>query len=342
MADVQIAHPVNTAIPSSYVVKDAVELRLKAVNADFNGAGAAGTYLPCVTILSDAGLVIARAVDQGVSVAAGSDAEVSWFPWLKHRAASGAASGPSCQLLGSANGTDTNTITLTAPVPATGILHVVAAQVSVPDGVDGGSEITAVSDSGAHGPWRFSFAPNDAPFIGNGRQTVAGNLASLQVCGTSRACVANDLGIGSTVTVTWSTVNAANFHTAALLIYQPAYFVTVTQFGSIAYTNSDEHDDWGPSMTRMSYIDDFGAGYGKADRDAAMLSAFAAWPAVAGWQPFSGSVVGELATGTCSIAAACLLAQQDTFPDPGGTLPAGAQALAGNYQLAWARSYATP
>jgi hypothetical protein len=84
------------------------------VNADFDGSGAAGDYLPCVTIVSDAGEVVARAVDQGVKVTAGSDAEVSWFPWLKRRAVTVTPTGPSCQLLGSGNGDTTLTITLTS------------------------------------------------------------------------------------------------------------------------------------------------------------------------------------------------------------------------------------
>src|SRR5207253_5547188 len=125
-------------------------------------------------ILSDSGHVIARAVDQGVKVTSGGNAEVSWFPWLKHRAAAAAPSGPSCQLLGSGNGDTTLTITLTKAVPAKGTLHVVFGQVSIPDGVDGGSQPTGVVDSGGFGPWRIPTIPNNSPVIGLSRQTAAG------------------------------------------------------------------------------------------------------------------------------------------------------------------------
>src|SRR5881396_4092540 len=111
MPDTQIYRGAKVGVPSTYTLPEAVEFILKCVNADFDGAGAGGTYLPCVTILSDSGHVIARAVDQGVSVGAGGDAEVSWFPRLGRRAAVTAE--PRCTLLGSGNGTDTLTITLT-------------------------------------------------------------------------------------------------------------------------------------------------------------------------------------------------------------------------------------
>src|ERR1700675_1325694 len=121
MPDVQIYSGKKVAAPSTYELPQSAEFVLKAVNADFDGSGAAGDYLPCVTIESDSGHVIARAVDQGGKVTAGSDAEGSWFPGLKRRGATSGPSGPSCQLLGSGNGTDTLTLTLTQAVPAKGV-----------------------------------------------------------------------------------------------------------------------------------------------------------------------------------------------------------------------------
>src|SRR5882724_12306727 len=181
MPDVQIYSGKKVAAPSTYELPSAAEFVLKCVNADFDGSGAASDYLPCVTILSDSGQVIARAVDQGVKVTAGSDAEVSWFPWLKRRGATVTPSGPSCQLLGSGNGNTTLAITLTKAVPATGTLHVVFAQVSVPDGADAGSAPSAVTDSQGLGPWDIPTFGSSKPTIGYSRQTAAGNAASLQV-----------------------------------------------------------------------------------------------------------------------------------------------------------------
>lgn len=84
MADTQIVNAQSVAAPSDYVLPSSVELQLKAVNADMDGSGSAGEWLPAVEIVSDAGQVIARAVDPGSPVAAGGAAEVSWFPGVKH------------------------------------------------------------------------------------------------------------------------------------------------------------------------------------------------------------------------------------------------------------------
>jgi hypothetical protein len=93
VADVQISSPPVTAAPANYTLPGAAEFILKAVNADFDGSGAGAAFLPAVVILSPSGQVIARAVDQNVSVAAGASAEVSWFPGVKNAAAAAAAGG---------------------------------------------------------------------------------------------------------------------------------------------------------------------------------------------------------------------------------------------------------
>lgn len=67
--------------PLSYSVPNAVELVLLAVNAIFDGTGAAGSFLPAVEIYSDGGILIARAI-ASQAVAAGSSAEVTFAPGL--------------------------------------------------------------------------------------------------------------------------------------------------------------------------------------------------------------------------------------------------------------------
>jgi hypothetical protein len=342
VADVQILRAPASAVPSSYTLPGAAEFRLKAVYADFDGSGAGADWLPTVTILSDSGDVIARAADQAVKVTAGSDASVSWFPRVRRSSAGVTPTGPSCQLLGSGNGDTTLTITLTQAVPAKGTLHVVFGQASIPDGVDGGSDPTGVTDSGGLGPWRIPSIPNNAPLIGEIRQTDPGNAASIQVGSCARACVAADLGVGSTITVTFGSVAPANFHSTGLVVYQPAYFVAVKQFGLIRYDFGDAHPDFGASLTRMSWDDDYGAGFGNADQDASMLGAMCAYPPVAGFTPFNGTVIGEITSGAVSVAATCLSVCEATFPDPGGTWPAGASLLCGNYQYAQPRTCSTP
>ena len=80
MPDVQIFRPAIRAVPFEYEVPGRVELRLKQVYAEYDGSGAGADWLPCVTLLSDAGEVLGRAVSQGVKVTAGNDADVTWFP----------------------------------------------------------------------------------------------------------------------------------------------------------------------------------------------------------------------------------------------------------------------
>lgn len=87
MADVQIVNSRVSAAPNDYVVKPSASFILKAVNATFTDNGATVDWLPCLTLISDSGHVVARAVDQGVKVTAGQAAEVSWFPGVKAKGA---------------------------------------------------------------------------------------------------------------------------------------------------------------------------------------------------------------------------------------------------------------
>ena len=95
MADAQIVRSDVSGVPADYTVPGTSRIELKAVAAEYADNGAGSSWLPCVEILSDSGHVIARACDQGVSVAAGGSAEVSWFPRVgRAQAASSAAGAP--------------------------------------------------------------------------------------------------------------------------------------------------------------------------------------------------------------------------------------------------------
>lgn len=91
--DTQVPLSAVTAAPSEWTIPGNVELRLKAVSALFTDNGAAGAWLPAVVIRSDSGHVIARALLPEVSVSAGDDAEVSWFPGVKPSAAAASTGG---------------------------------------------------------------------------------------------------------------------------------------------------------------------------------------------------------------------------------------------------------
>lgn len=86
--DVQIKGGIGAA-PQAYSVPNATEIIPRAVNATFDGSGAAGSFLPTLEIISDGGVVIAR-IPCDTTVAAGDSAEVTFAPFL--RAASGSAS----------------------------------------------------------------------------------------------------------------------------------------------------------------------------------------------------------------------------------------------------------
>lgn len=79
MADVQI-RGADGAAPQTYAVPNATEIIPRAINATFNGAGTAATWVPVVEIISDGGVVIARC-PCSTSVAAGGSAECSFYPF---------------------------------------------------------------------------------------------------------------------------------------------------------------------------------------------------------------------------------------------------------------------
>jgi hypothetical protein len=332
MADVQIFEPKNVPVPSSYQVKDAEEIELKAVNADFDGSGAGGAWLPCVTIVSDAGEVIARAVDQSVSVAAGGSAEVSWFPRVRRRGAAPSTVIP-CRLLGSGNGNTTLTVTLTDNVPATGTLHIVEAQITLGH-QDPGSQPTAVSDSKGVAGWNRPAIPNNSPLIGQIRQTDPGLAWDMQLGSCARPCVAGDLVVGDTITVTYGSGFPADFHTTGLIVYQPAYYVRVSQsfFGAYGFSNAYPDSDTSPTSLNWDRV------YAPFDnvplKDCHRIVAVAAYPPTAGFVPVSGSVVGEIVSGSLSLAVTCLPLCQQQLHEPGGSWPSACDGLIGNYQVA--------
>lgn len=102
---VQLKVPQTEAVPLSYQVPGAQLIELQAVYGEFDGSGAAGSYLPAVEILSQDGLRM-MLCPVSSSVAAGSDADATFGPFLGgQQQATPAASGALTLL---------KTITLTA------------------------------------------------------------------------------------------------------------------------------------------------------------------------------------------------------------------------------------
>src|SRR6266536_1267878 len=90
MSDVQILRATGTPTAKTFTIPGAVELRIKAIYAEFRNTGAAFNWTPVVEFISDSGDTIAIAVDPSTVVTAGDDADVSWFPGLKGGAGSAA------------------------------------------------------------------------------------------------------------------------------------------------------------------------------------------------------------------------------------------------------------
>jgi hypothetical protein len=82
----QIYAPGPDPAPLKYNVPGSQQMIPRACQALYNGSGAAGSYVPALIFRSQAGHVIARAILDS-TIAAGDDAEVSWFPGVKHAAA---------------------------------------------------------------------------------------------------------------------------------------------------------------------------------------------------------------------------------------------------------------
>lgn len=78
---VQLKVPQTEAVPLSYQVPGAQLIQLQAVYGEFDGSGAAGSYLPAVEILSQDGLRM-MLCPVSTQVAAGASANVTFGPFL--------------------------------------------------------------------------------------------------------------------------------------------------------------------------------------------------------------------------------------------------------------------
>jgi hypothetical protein len=79
--DRQILVTGKASAPADFLVPGNGQITPKAINAVYDGTGAATAFLPTLEVVSDAGVVVARCPTTN-AVAAGGSAEVSWFPSL--------------------------------------------------------------------------------------------------------------------------------------------------------------------------------------------------------------------------------------------------------------------
>lgn len=79
MADRAIVDTSTETAPKDYQLTGAQQLLVKAVRAEIDGSGAAGSYVPTLQQLAPDGQVMWEA-PQDTTLAAGASADVSWFP----------------------------------------------------------------------------------------------------------------------------------------------------------------------------------------------------------------------------------------------------------------------
>ena len=82
MADRQYKPLGTVTAPADWVLPANLELLVKRAFAHFDGTGAAGSFLPTLQVLDDAGRTVLE-VPMDASVAAGSSVEASWAPFLR-------------------------------------------------------------------------------------------------------------------------------------------------------------------------------------------------------------------------------------------------------------------
>jgi hypothetical protein len=78
-ADVTIGVSAVEPVPLDYPIPGAAELLLKVLTASYNGAAAAGSYVPAIQLIVG-GTQIVASFPLGQTLAAGASADVSWFP----------------------------------------------------------------------------------------------------------------------------------------------------------------------------------------------------------------------------------------------------------------------
>jgi hypothetical protein len=88
MADAALLAAGGDDAPLSYVVPGATAIRIKQIHVKYVDNSAGADWLPAVRIISDSKHRMGTAADQAVKVTAGSDADVSFFPGVKHAASS--------------------------------------------------------------------------------------------------------------------------------------------------------------------------------------------------------------------------------------------------------------
>lgn len=246
MGDVVISASAVVAAGEGYTVPDSQEIFVKAVRASFDGTSAAGSYVPTLQIVTDAGIVVAEC-PAGGTLAAGVSADVSWFP----RVAAQTASAPA----GSLTVTD-GSHTVTA-VTELDLSHTTGAVVSDEGGGEAGVFVPTVEITDGMGT---TVDPLEVLITGNGIALTNPNFAIAQADVAIITRVAKSSG-GTTVTSGGGSTNYSGWSavlnpdgsvgtTGIHLTVAGVYFIGCTSAGKPETTGS-------PSTPTLGYVSEF-------------------------------------------------------------------------------------
>lgn len=179
--DVQISDSAVGGPPHDYVVPSSADFILKAVQATFDGTGAAGSFVPVVELISDSGHLIGRGKAEA-SVAAGASASVSFFPFNRGTASSGSTPGtaPAQTLIDVVTLSSPGTITISS-IPQTFYDLTLKMNIQATAGI-GGTTADALNmrvngDAGNHYVSEQTYVHNAAPVGG-----AHGPTATVAIC----------------------------------------------------------------------------------------------------------------------------------------------------------------
>jgi hypothetical protein len=206
VADRQFIAPLGShATPASWQLPAALEVLTKLAYAKYNGAGAAGSYLPLLRLISDSGQVAAEAVAT-TTIAAGASADVTWLPFRpcppsanwpnNNQSAAGLAFGPwAYWKLNEANG-------VTPAADSSG--HGRSLTVRVADVVGGRSGIVPTSaDTSSFVTWNA--ASNVAPWVCPGSQLWSPAVGSWEYWINTPGHAGNETDLGCHGTISAAT-----------------------------------------------------------------------------------------------------------------------------------------
>lgn len=140
------------AVPFGYTVSETGTLTVTSAHATFSGAAASGAYLPCLSFYAQNGVLLGRYFPDSGAVAAGSDADVSYGPFLGGAAPAATAGTPSLPQAFAGRISSDETLTKNATTTIT-FDSLTTNAATVFTGLDGASQVVSVASSGVYLVW---------------------------------------------------------------------------------------------------------------------------------------------------------------------------------------------